>query len=89
MKRAADDTGIIEIAARNVRAARKSAGLSQEELAHEAGLDRTYISQVERRLRNVTISVLARIAKALGTTPDKLLIPSSGSYAKRTRSSRR
>jgi len=88
MKRAADDTGIIEIAARNVRAARKTAGLSQEELAHEAGLDRTYISQVERRLRNVTISVLARIAKALGTTPDKLLASSSGSHAKPVRLSR-
>ena len=41
----------------------------------EAGLDRTYISQVERRQRNVTIEVLARLAKALGTTADQLLIP--------------
>jgi transcriptional regulator with XRE-family HTH domain len=41
----------------------------------EAGLDRTYISQVERGKRNVTIVVLARIAKALKTTPDKLLVP--------------
>ena len=78
MKRAADDTGIIQTVARNVRGARKGAGLSQEELAHEARVDRTYISQVERRQRNLTISVLARIAKALGTTPDRLLIPSTG-----------
>jgi transcriptional regulator with XRE-family HTH domain len=47
----------------NVRSLRKAAELSQEELAHEAGLDRTYISQVERRQRNVTIVVLAKIAK--------------------------
>jgi transcriptional regulator with XRE-family HTH domain len=76
MKRAADDTGIIQIVARNVRGARKAAGLSQEELAHQADVDRTYISQVERQQRNLTISVLSRIARALGTTPDRLLIPS-------------
>jgi transcriptional regulator with XRE-family HTH domain len=81
--RAADSTGIIEIVARNVRVARKAAGLSQEELAHEASVDRTYISQVERRLRNVTITVLARIAKALGTTPDKLLASSAAPGSKR------
>jgi hypothetical protein len=40
-----DDTGIIEIVAANVRRARKQAGLSQEQLAHEAGFDRTYVSQ--------------------------------------------
>ena len=81
MKRAASDSQIIGIVAVNVRAARKLVGLSQEELAFEAQLDRTYISQVERKQRNVTISVLARIAKALGVTPDKLLIPPSGSVS--------
>jgi transcriptional regulator with XRE-family HTH domain len=75
MKRAADDKEIIRIVALNVRSTRKAAGLSQEELAHEAEIDRTYISQVERQRRNLTISVLARIARALATTPDKLLIP--------------
>ena len=79
MNRAAADTEIVEIVAQNVRVARKAAGLSQEELAHEAEVDRTYISQVERRRRNLTISVLARIARALSTTPDKLLIPSADS----------
>ena len=70
-----DETGIIGVVAETVRRARKSAGLSQEALAFEAGLDRTYISQVERSKRNVTIVVLARIAKALKTTPDRLLVP--------------
>jgi transcriptional regulator with XRE-family HTH domain len=84
MKRTASDSQIIGIVAANVRAARKTAGLSQEKLAFEAQLDRTYISQVERKQRNVTISVLARIAAALGTTPDKLLIPAQqGSLRRR------
>lgn len=70
-----DETGIITTIASNVRRARKESGLSQEELAHEAGVDRTYVSQVERRKRNLTVIVLARLAKALGTTPDRLLLP--------------
>jgi len=69
-----NDSAIINIVADNVRSLRKSAELSQEELAHEAGLDRTYISQVERRQRNVTIVVLAKIAEALKVTPDRLLV---------------
>ncbi|NOJ40906.1 helix-turn-helix domain-containing protein [Bradyrhizobium australiense] len=69
-----DGTGIIRVVAETVRRARKAAGLSQEDLALEAGVDRTYISQVERGKRNVTIVVLARIAKALKTTPDRLLV---------------
>lgn len=85
MKRAKHQSGIIQIVAQNVRTARKAAGLSQEELAHQAEIDRTYISQVERSQRNLTISVLARIAAALKTTPDKLLIPQVNVAAKRGR----
>jgi transcriptional regulator with XRE-family HTH domain len=70
-----DGTGIIRVVAETVKRARKAAGLSQEELALEAGVDRTYVSQVERGKRNVTIVLLARIAKALKTTPDRLLVP--------------
>lgn len=69
-----DEAEIIAVVAQNVRALRRAAGLSQEELAHEARVDRTYVSQVERRQRNVTIVVLARLAKALGTTADQLLV---------------
>ncbi|WP_404471762.1 helix-turn-helix domain-containing protein [Bradyrhizobium ottawaense] len=57
-----------------MRKARKGLGLSQEDLALEAGLDRTYVSQVERGTRNCTIIVLARVARALKTTPDRLLV---------------
>jgi transcriptional regulator with XRE-family HTH domain len=76
-----DGTGIIKVVAEAVRRARKAADLSQEDLALEAGLDRTYISQVERGKRNVTVVVLARIAKALNTTPDRLLVPARKSKA--------
>jgi transcriptional regulator with XRE-family HTH domain len=59
---------------RNVRRLREEAGLSQEKLALEADLDRTYVSGVERGVRNPTVTVVARIAKALKIAPDKLLI---------------
>jgi transcriptional regulator with XRE-family HTH domain len=75
------DEGILKVVAERVRAGRKAAGLSQEKLAFEADLDRTYISQVERQKRNVTVLVLARIARALKITPDQLLVPMKGSRA--------
>jgi transcriptional regulator with XRE-family HTH domain len=59
----------------NVRRLREGRELSQEELAFEAELHRTYISGVERGVRNPTVTVVAKIAKALGVTPDQLLRP--------------
>jgi len=85
MRRARDEAGIIQVVAQNVRSARIAIGLSQEELAHEADVDRTYVSQVERRKRNITIVVLARLARALRTTPDQLLIVSQQPSSKRKR----
>ena len=68
-----DEAGIIRTLAANVRQARTAIRLSQEELALEAEVDRTYVSQVERGKRNITIVVLARLARALRTTPAALL----------------
>ncbi len=48
-----------------IRATRKSLGLTQEELADEAGLDRSYVGGVERGDRNISFLSLCRIAKAL------------------------
>ncbi|MCC7178435.1 MAG: helix-turn-helix transcriptional regulator [Acidobacteria bacterium] len=48
-----------------IRELRARAGLSQEALADEAGLDRSYMSGVERGVRNVSVLALAKIAKAL------------------------
>ena len=60
---------IRRLVADNVRRLRKSRGLSQEQLAFEAGLHRTYISGVERAVRNPTIVIIDKIAKALGIEP--------------------
>ena len=57
----------------NVRRLREARRLSQEELAFEAELHRTYISGVERGVRNPTVTVVAKIAEALGVGPDALL----------------
>lgn len=51
---------------------------SQEELAHEADSNRTYISDVERGTRNPSIEVVERIAKALGVSIGSLLDPKAG-----------
>lgn len=64
---------IRRVLSQNVRELRKKQGLSQEGLAFECELHRTYISGVERGVRNPTITVLARIAEALGVDPDRLL----------------
>jgi transcriptional regulator with XRE-family HTH domain len=55
---------------RRLRAAR---GLSQEALAHECGINRTYLSAVERSERNVSIDNIARIARGLKIEAWKLL----------------
>lgn len=56
-----------------VRKARVQAGLSQEELADAAGLDRTYIGGVERGERNPSLLSLRKIAVGLRVTLSKLL----------------
>lgn len=66
--------GIVLIVAENVRARRLSLGLSQERLAHNCGLHRTYIGAVERAERNITISSLERIARALSIPASALLV---------------
>jgi transcriptional regulator with XRE-family HTH domain len=53
---------------RAVRRARHERGWSQEKLAETAGLDRTYVSGLERGVRNPALSTQQRIASALGTT---------------------
>ena len=57
-----------------IRNRRTAMGLSQEKLGEVAGLDRTYISGVERGVRNPTISSLGRIAAALQCDLSAILI---------------
>lgn len=56
-----------------VRRSRLALGLSQEKLALECGLDRTYISSVERGKRNVSLINIHKLAGALGIPAPKLL----------------
>ena len=58
---------------RTLRRLRLDRGLSQEEFAFEAGLHRTYVSGVERGVRNPTVLVLEEIAKALKVPAAELL----------------
>jgi len=57
----------------NVKRLREARHLSQEQLAFEAELHRTYISGAERGIRNPTVAIVAKIARALSVTPDQLL----------------
>ena len=56
-----------------IRRARQDAGLSQEALALETGLDRSYMGGIERGEHNMTLMNLHRIAVALGMSPSRLL----------------
>ncbi len=67
--------GAREILATNLRAARRRQGLSQEELAYRADIDRTYVSALERGVYAATIDVIERIARALDMQTWELLKP--------------
>lgn len=64
--------GIPAALGRNVRREREAKQLTQEKLAERAGLDPTYISDIERGLRNPGIKNVAKLAKALGVTTSEL-----------------
>lgn len=64
---------IRDVLAANLRRLRKAAGLSQEELAHRAQIDRTYISALERSVYAAGIDVVDRIARELGVEAADLL----------------
>ena len=62
-----------KVFAQNLRRLRKQRELSQEELADEAGIDRTYVSSLERGVYNATIPMIEKLAKALKVEPAALL----------------
>lgn len=64
---------IREVLAGNLRKRRTELGLSQEELAHRAGIDRTYISALERSLYNAGIDVVESLAREMGVEAADLL----------------
>jgi len=68
---------IRQVFARNLRRSRHAKGLSQEALAHDAEIDRTYISSLERGVYSASIDTVAKLAAVLGVEPDELLRRSS------------
>jgi transcriptional regulator with XRE-family HTH domain len=56
-----------------VRRLREAKGWSQEAYAHEAGIHRTYVSDIERGARNPTVTIVEKLAGPLGVPPGELL----------------
>jgi transcriptional regulator with XRE-family HTH domain len=56
-----------------LKKARTQAGMTQEQLAHAAGVDRTFVSMVERGINQISIRVLFKLASALGLSPTELI----------------
>jgi transcriptional regulator with XRE-family HTH domain len=64
---------VVKLLGSNVRRLRRAKGISQEELALDAGMKRSYLSDLERGTRNPTVRALGRLAEALGCDPADLL----------------
>ncbi|MFZ5685698.1 MAG: helix-turn-helix domain-containing protein [Pseudomonadota bacterium] len=61
------------VLARNVLRRRKALGLTQEALAHEADVDRTWLSKLETTKAAVSVDVIEKVARALAIDPSDLL----------------
>ena len=82
MKKKLNESGdILRAFGSAIRLQREKLGISQEELAHHAGLHRTYISDIERGTRNVSLLNLVRLADALSLPISRLF--SADIFAKR------
>lgn len=66
---------VVQLLGRNVRHYRKLRGLTQEQLALEVEMERSYVSDLERGTRNPSVRALGRLAEALGIEPSQLLLP--------------
>lgn len=73
MRKTTGSAEYLDALGRAVRRYREKTGLSQEQFAFEVELDRTYVSGIERGVRNPTVATLLRLTAALGTTPAGLL----------------
>ncbi|WP_037499223.1 helix-turn-helix domain-containing protein [Sphingomonas jaspsi] len=66
---------VVQLLGENVRRYRKRKGMTQEQLALEVGMERSYISDLERGTRNPSVRAADRLAKALGVEAHHLLKP--------------
>jgi transcriptional regulator with XRE-family HTH domain len=69
---------VVQLLGVNVRHHRKLKGMTQEQLAVAAGMERSYVSDLERGTRNPSVLALGRLADALGIEPHTLLLFRSG-----------
>lgn len=74
------DRSILKAFGNRIKAIRLEQGISQEQLGQLAELDRTYISGIERGLRNVSLINIERLAAALDVEPAELLKFSEADY---------
>ena len=65
--------GIRAVLAGNLRRLRGELDISQEELAHRAGIDRSYISKIECEVYGASVDKIERLAKVLKVDPSELL----------------
>ena len=57
----------------NLKRVRDDKGMTQGDISRALGMDRSYISGVEKGKRNITIANVEKLAEALGVSPDELL----------------
>ncbi|WP_166941432.1 helix-turn-helix domain-containing protein [Sphingopyxis panaciterrae] len=67
---------VVQLLGENVRRYRKLKGMTQEQLALESEMERSYVSDLERGTRNPSVRALGRLAEALEIEPHCLLSPS-------------
>jgi transcriptional regulator with XRE-family HTH domain len=60
------------VVARNLRLLRKQKGFTQEELAFRAGINRSYVGQIEREEKSPTVDIVEAISNSLGIEPGRL-----------------
>lgn len=72
---AAENRSAREVLATNLRRVRGNLGLTQDALADEAGLHRTFVGAVERSERNISLDNIEKLARALGVEAWELLRP--------------
>lgn len=72
----------LDILGQRIRARRRGLGLSQEGLAHEAGLDRSYVGRIERGEHNLTFVALIKLCRAMKCDVAALTqgLPTSGQH---------
>jgi len=64
-----------DIFAANLRRLRHEKGLAQDDLAYEAGVSRSYLSQLEKGAVYASLKIVGKLAKALGVEAHELIVP--------------